>query len=851
MTYPLDADVFPAAETACFHCGEPLPAARIERARIGGIERPMCCAGCKAVAEAIDAAGLDAYYARRSSRAQRASRSGDLELELLQVLDSPAYQRAVVRTCPDATREVSLLLEGVTCAACIWLIERRLQALAGVVEASVNYSTQRAVVRWDAERTALSDIVAAIRAIGYDAQPYDGRRADERRRRANRTSLWRLFVAGFGMMQVMMYAVPAYVARGDMDADVASLMRWASLALTVPVVGFSAVPFFRGAWRDLSARTVGMDVPVALAIVVAFAASVQATLTRSGDVYFDSIAMFVFLLLGARHLEAMLRTRAGEAIDRIGGLLPAFATRLESTAAGAVPRRVAVADLAPGDRVVIAAGESVPADGVVESGESEVDESLLTGESRGVGKCAGAPLTGGSVNMSSRIVMRVERIGAETVLAAIGRLLERAAADKPRIAQLADRIAARFVVAVLVVAALAGMAWWFVDPARALAIAVTVLVITCPCALSLATPAALAAATGSLTRLGVLVARGHALTALAHATDFVFDKTGTLTTGEPAVVGVMPLAALDAGDCLALAGALEADSRHPLGRALASAAGRCTGAAPRELDAARDVSGEGVEAIYGGRRIRIGRPDFVAALAAAPRPLELAYCADGMQIVALGDEREWIALFTLADTLRPQARALVRTLRDAGRRVWLLTGDREAVARAVAREAGIESLRAEARPEDKVAFVRELQARGAIVVMVGDGVNDAPVLAQAQVSIALGTGADIAQGNADVVLAQCGLGRLQEVYAVACNAHRIVVQNLAWAGVYNAVAVPAAVLGFVDPLVAAVGMAASSLIVVANAMRAAHPALWRRPVAVRSAAIRTPSGVRRRLLGSV
>src|SRR5690606_31765902 len=289
--------------------------------------------------------------------------------------------------------------------------------------------------------------------------------------------------------------------------------------------------------------SVGMDVPVALAIAVAFAASVHATLVGSGDVYFDSIAMFVFLLLAARHLEAMLRTRAGEAMDRIGGALPAFATRVEATDGGEIPRRVAVADLAPGDRVVIAAGKSVPADGVVEAGESEVDESLLTGESRGVGKRAGAQLTGGSVNISSRLVMRVERIGAETVLAAIGRLLERAAADKPPIAQLADRIAARFVVAVLVLAVLAGIAWWLVDPERALAVAVTVLVITGPCALSGAAPAAAAAATGSRTRLGVLVTRGHALTALAQATHFVFDKTGTITMGEPALVGVIPLAA--------------------------------------------------------------------------------------------------------------------------------------------------------------------------------------------------------------------------------------------------------------------------------------------------------------------
>ena len=822
----LKTDAPPATDGTCFHCDEPLPASGRYRALIGGLERPMCCPGCKAVAEAIVAAGLGAYYERRSSAGKRAGRSD--AFDILEAFDSPVYQRAVVKVRADTTREVSLLLDGITCAACIWLIERRLQALDGVVAAAVNFSTQRAYVRWDGERLGLSEIVRAVQAIGYGAEPYDPRRFANRRRQENRASLWRLFVAGFGMMQVMMYAVPAYVAEGDMTADIESLMRWASLALTLPVIFFSSAPFFRRAWRDLAACTAGMDVPVALAIAVAFVASVHATFTGAGHVYFDSITMFVFLLLAARHLETMLRARAGEAMDRIARLLPAFASRLTLAEGREVSGRVAVAELVSGDRVVVAAGDIVPADGVVESGESEVDESLLTGESRGVRKRPGAALTGGSVNVSSRLVMRVERVGAQTVVAGIGRLLDRAAADKPRLAQLADRIAARFVVAILILSALAAIAWWFIDPSQALPIAVTVLVVSCPCALSLATPAALAAATGSLTRLGVLVTRGHALEILSQATHFVFDKTGTLTSGAPELIGVMPLGALDARACLALAGALESESRHPLGRALARAASRRAPGTVRGLRDAKDVSGEGVEACLRGKRIRIGRPEFVAEVCARPRPEPFAYVADTMQVVALGDEDGWIALFTLSDALRPEARPLVRALREAGASVALLTGDRASVTHQIACDAGIDVVRAEARPQDKVQFVRDLQRAGAIVVMIGDGVNDAPVLAQAQVSVAMGTGADIAQGSADVVLAQCGLGRLREVLAVARKTRRIVAQNLAWAIAYNAIAVPAALCGLVDPLVAAVGMATSSLIVVLNAMRAAHPALWRR-----------------------
>jgi P-type Cu2+ transporter len=815
------------ADRTCFHCGEAVPEHVDFRAAIEGVQRQMCCAGCKAVAEAIAGAGLCAYYDRRSTPGKPGATSAVPADSTLGVLDSPAYQQGVVQIRPDGTREVSLLLEGVTCAACIWLIERRLQSLPGVREASVNFSTQRAYVHWDDEAIRLSGIVEAVQAIGYGAEPFDPRRSEARRRGESRTALWRLFVAAFGMMQVMMYALPAYIADGDMSADIEALMRWASLLLTLPVIGFSSAPFFAGAWRDLRARTAGMDVPVALGIGVAFVASVYATVAGHGHVYFDSITMFVFLLLAARYLENVVRMRAGEAMDRLGRLLPAFASRLKATLQGDVVQRVAVAELIPGDRVVVSAGDVVPADGVVDAGESEVDEALISGESRGVSKRPGAALIGGSMNMASRLIMRVDRVGADTVVAGIGRLLDRASAEKPRIAQLADRIASRFVAAILLIATAAGVAWWYIDPARALPIAVTVLVITCPCALSLATPAALAAATGSLTKLGVLVAHGHALETLARATHFVFDKTGTVTIGDLSLVGIMPLGAMDRRGCLALAAALEADSRHPLAKALTEAATREPLDAVRGLRDVRDVAGDGVEALLRGRRMRIGRPAFVAELAGAV-PTQLAYVADHVQVIALGDEQGWIALFTLSDTLRPEARTLVRALRAEGRSVWLLTGDRASVAAHTARELGIDGVKAEARPEDKLAFVRELQDAGAVVAMVGDGVNDAPVLAQAQVSVAMGSGADIAQTSADVVLASNSLGRLQDAIQVARKAERIIGQNLAWASVYNVIAVPAAVLGWVSPLIASVGMAASSAIVVANAVRAAHPALWRR-----------------------
>jgi len=810
------------ADTRCFHCGAPANAGL--HAVIDGVERDMCCAGCQAVAVAIAGAGLSTYYTRRTQPAQVADTSSATQAEFA-ALDALAYQRSVVRVRDDGSREVSLALGGIACPACNWLIEQRLQALDGVQEAVVDYGARRAYVRWDEASITLSRIVAAVRAIGYGAEPFDPERAAAGRRSEARSSLWRLFVAGFGMMQVMMYAVPVYLSGGDMTADVEALMRWASLVLTLPVVAFAAQPFYSGALRDLRARTTGMDVPVALGIVIAFFASVYATVAGRGSVYFDSVAMFVFLLLGARHLELIARSHAGDALDRMQRLLPAFAFKLGSSSKDETAQRVAVAELVPADRVLVAAGEVVPADGTVESGVSDVDESLITGESRGVMKRPGMRLIGGSINRASRLVMRVEQVGTQTTVAAIGRMLDRAGADKPRLALLAERLAARFTVAILLIAAAAGLVWWFIDPERALPIAVTVLVITCPCALALATPAALAAATGSLLRLGVLVTRGHALETLARATHFVFDKTGTMTTGRPAVTGILPLGERDAQASLALAAALETGSTHPLARALVqAAAGAGSRPAPTSI---RDVAGLGVEARVEGRLTRIGRPEFVAEITGSPAPQALAFMADAVQVVALGDERGWIALFALSDAVRGQARALVRGLEADGRSVCLLTGDRAAVARHVAGELGISQVVADARPEDKLEHVRRLQSHGAIVAMIGDGVNDAPVLAQAQISVAMGSGADIARCSADIILATDRLDRLRDAIEVARRTERVIAQNLAWAMLYNVIAVPAAVLGVVDPLIASIGMAASSALVVANALRAAHPALWR------------------------
>jgi Cu2+-exporting ATPase len=835
---------------ACFHCGLPLPGNPPSPVTIAGSPRAMCCAGCRAVAQAIVDGGLERYYEHREAMPAAAAQVVPPSLAQLLLYDDPAVQASFVRTVDDAQagqpgeqREAALLIEGITCAACVWLVERTLARVPGVSGVEVNYATRRARVRWDAARGSLSAMLSAIAAIGYRASPYDASRYDELHRRERKRALARLAIAGLGMMQVMMYAVPVWLADGDMTGDLDILMRWAGLLLTLPVLVYSAAPIFASAWRDLYARRVGMDVPVALGISSAFAGSAFATITGTGDVYFDSVTMFVFLLLGARFMESEVRARAARATDELARLIPATAERLPAWPAAEPVETVPVARLAVGDVVLVRPGARIPADGRVLDGSGEVDEALLTGESRPVLRAAGAPVSGGAVNLVTPLVVQVERIGEHTVLAGIVRLLDRASAARPPLAALADRVAARFVLALLVVAAATAVGWSLHDPARALWTTVAVLVVTCPCALSLATPAALAAAASGLARAGLLPTRGHAVETLARATAFVFDKTGTLTTGRLRVTAFLPTSdGRRAADLpppavlLRRVALLEQRTEHPIGQALLAHASQAgCGAEPvsgadRCAGDLRHVPGGGVEAWVDGHLLRLGTPGFVSALSGAAGGEADAAASAAMQrgetCVVLGDREGVLATFLLADQLRPGARELVSGLQAAGATVILLSGDQPDTVSAVARALGIDGAgqaHGGLSPEDKLDFVRALQADGAVVAMFGDGVNDAPVLAQAQVSVAPASGTQVAQAAADMVWVapdeRADMRSLLDGIGTARQALRVIRGNLLWASAYNLVAVPLAVAGFVTPWVAAIGMSASSLLVVGNAMR--------------------------------
>ncbi len=740
----------------------------------------------------------------------------------LRALDDPLNQASFTTFAQGETgiREATsqFRISGMYCAACSGLIENALQGVEGVREARVHSATALALVRWDPQRTRASALVEAVRHAGYDAVPDAAASARAQREAEQRRALWRLFVAGFCMMQVMMYATPAYVSEpGDITPEMLSLLQWASWLLSLPVMLFSAGPFFSGAWNSLRQGRLGMDVPVSVGIAVTFIASSGATFEPGGlfghEVYFDSLTMFVFFLLGGRWLELRARHKVALSLEAGTARLPDSVERLGDD--GRV-EAVAIGRLAAGDRVRVAAGQAFPADGVLIDGRSLADEALLTGESEPVAKQPGDEVVAGSLNLRAPVVMQVIKVGEDTRQAGIVALMRSALTQRPRLVLQAERIAGPFLWAVLALAAAAAAAWSIIDPSRAVWVAVSVLIVTCPCALSLAAPSALLAATGGLARRGVLLQRIEALEGLAGVDTVVFDKTGTLTLDrlELAETRVLGHEGSDS-EWLARAASLAALSTHPASQALVRAAGE-TGAAGAWHDV-EEHAGQGIEGVaVDGTRWRLGRREWVAPDPGDEQVPPAALC--------LGVCGRVQAAFVLQERVREDAPAALGALRAQGLKLAMLSGDAPARAQALGQRLGIDEVRGGATPADKLAAVAAWQAQGRRVAMVGDGLNDAPVLARADVSFAFAHGSAVARSGADVVLLGDRLGDVALARTQALRSLRVIRQNLAWAAIYNAACVPLALAGWLPPWAAGIGMASSSLFVVLNALRVANVA---------------------------
>lgn len=728
-----------------------------------------------------------------------------------------------------AIAESSLRIAGIHCAQCTVAIAEALRRVPGVLDASVSAASRCATVRWDPAATKPSALVGAVESIGYEAVPDTLAEARAQRRREWRQALWRLFVAGFCSMQIMMLATPSYVsAAGELALEHKRLLDWGSWLLTLPVLCFSAAPFFAGAWRAARQRRIGMDVPVALGIAVAFVASSGAAFDPGGafghEVYFDSLTMFVAFLLGGRLLELRMRQRAEIALEDATERLPQTVQRLGDDGRS---ETIGLTRVRPGDLLRVPVGQAFAVDGVIVEGATQADESLLTGEARPVARRIGDAVVAGSINIVAPVVVRAERVGADTRYEAIVALMRAARTERPALLASADRWAGPFLWAVLVLALGAGAVWSLHDPARAVWVAVSVLIVTCPCALSLAAPSALLAAAGAMGRSGVLLRRLDAIEGLARMQTLFVDKTGTLTEARLRCVGIERCGATELGDDVlrARAVALAAWSTHPLARALAEDAVAAS-AVWRDI---REEPGQGLEARdEQGRRWRLGSAAWVGADAPAVPAAAVSVDADAPAVPAVAAScwlaRDGIALarFDFDERLRDDAPAAVAALRADGVRVELLSGDDPERAQRLAARLGLDAARGALAPAGKLAAVRDAQRRGELVAMLGDGINDAPVLAQADVSLAMGEGAQIARAQADGVLASNRLGDVVLARALARRALRVVRQNLAWAALYNAACVPLALLGLLPPWAAGIGMAASSLFVVANSLRLAR-----------------------------
>ncbi len=802
---------------SCFHCGEPLPASPVV-VRIGDHDCPMCCTGCAAAASWISDAGLEDYYRLRSA--------DGLRVELADS-DFSAWDRADVLAeharGDGREREITVLVEGIRCAACAWLIGRALSPMPGVVEAEANAVTGRLHLRWQPERTALSVLLQRLASLGYRPHLSTGEATEQARRGERRDLLKRLLVAGLGTVQAMMMAEALYLDfHNTMPVATRDFMRWLCFALSTPVVFYSGQPFLRGMVNELRLRRFGMDTLIASSVLIAWAASVLETFRGGPHVWYDAAVMFVLFLLVARYLERMARQRAQGAVDTLARARPALAWR-ETHDGGS--EQVPLHALAIGDIARVRAGDTVPADGILLDAAGEFDEALLSGESRPVLHQPGDTVLAGSLAVNRPARLRVERTGQDTVLSDLVRLVEQAQAQRPQLARVADAIASRFVLGLLLSAVVIAIAWSYYQPERALEVTLALLIISCPCALSLAIPAALAASHARLASMGVLVLGNDALDTLARADTVVLDKTGTLSTGRQRIDDIETQGDLDATQVQAIAAALERHSSHPIASAFTPSAG----AAPLRVENVTITPGAGLEGRIAGVHYRLGRADFVLGPAAR---------VDGDRIwlsrIDNDDAPAVLAAFRVGDDLRPCAADAVSRLRAQQLDLVILSGDGPAAVADVAARLGIGDQRARQRPQDKLDAVRALQNEGHVVAMLGDGINDAPVLAGADVSVALGHGAPNAHRAADVVLLGDSLLRVPQTIDVARRCRRVIRQNLAWAAAYNLIALPIAALGLVTPWIAALGMAASSLIVTGNALR-----LSRSPAV---ATARLPSG---------
>ena len=796
--------------SACFHCGEKIPPGFQAKLTIQGNAEAFCCYGCQAVAEMIQSDGLDNFYMHRTKLSLKPEELSTGDLEQLKLYDDPLLQEEFVQE-HDGVSQTSLSVSGITCAACIWLLEREINKVSGVVSFSINHSTHKAYIEWSQE-AQLSQVLIKARKLGYKAKPYRHHEAKLASIREKRLAIFRIAVAGIATMQNMMFSIPLYLGMyNELDTQLISLFRWVSMFMAAPVILFAAVPFYQAALRSLKAKKLGMDIPVSIAIVVAFFASSYTTITTTptleSDVYFDSVSMFAFFLLLGRFIEMQTRHRyLNDDVD-MDQLLPETATIIvDGEPTNKVSQRIAINDI-----IRIKQGEVAAADGIVIEGASRFDEAALTGEFLPVKKTNGAQVSAGTANMDNTVDIRVTATSKQSRLSSIVRLIGHAQAAKPKTQAIADNLASYFVTLVLAACAATGFYWNSVEPDLVFATMLSVLVVTCPCALSLATPTALTSATSALRRLGFLLSKQHALEAMAQSDVVIFDKTGTLTEGKLAISNTVRFGEQRPNSFQAIAAALEAETHHPIAQAFGD----------QGTLKATDIqhhTGMGVSGNIHGVRHLLGNKRFIESQNITLSSAQIDHSHAG-PVVYLADQTSVLARFELNDTLREEALSSIERLKALGKDIRILSGDQEQSVSKVATTLGIERYESQQSPEQKLDYLEALQGEGLRVTMIGDGINDLPVLSRADLSIAMGGASDLTKLNADAILLNEHLESLAQAFEYSKQTRKIIIQNITWAIGYNVCMLPLAMAALVPPYFAALGMSLSSLIVVFYSMR--------------------------------
>ncbi len=798
----------------CFHCGEPVPPNLKLFVEIDKKQQAMCCYGCQAVAEQIIEFGLQDYYRHRTKLPDKPESIVPDTLQKLAVFNNPQVQSEFVSQGDDDSKEAKLIIEGISCPACVWLLESRLATLNGVKQVDVNYSTQRCRINWQENDIALSDILTSINQLGYKALPYNHKQREELYEQERKTQLLRIGIAALFGMQVMMIAIALYFGDATgIEKNYKIFFEWVSLLLTLPVIFFSGRVLFIGALRDIKNKRPGMDIPITLGISIAFVSSIWATIQQSGHVYYDSIVMFVFFILGGRYFEFMSRKKSIAHLDKITSLLPVYATRVKDNNETEV---IELNSLKIGDKILVKPGEVIPIDGIVIEGHSSVNESIITGESLPVSKSTGMNVIGGSTNVESPLYIKVHKIGEQTVLSNIARIIDKAGTHKAKTLLLADKLVSFFIVAVLLIAGFTALYWFQHDPSKWLAITIAVLVVSCPCALSLATPTAMSSAATTLMQYGIAIINTNAIEQLSKANCFVFDKTGTLTEG------VLELEHIEIyqkkyqrDEIIRLATSLEHASEHPLAKAINKAAQQYH---PAMVQNIKNFPGEGILGTIDNKKWLIGTEQFLQQ-----------HCEENfnnvhdtkhsLRRVLLANDEHIIASLYFTDPVREKSKTLIDELKQQGKHIILMSGDHQDIVKQIATELGIIEYQSELKPEDKLENIEQLQKQGKTVCMVGDGINDAPAFAKANVAIAMTEASDLTKLNADMLLLNHNIESLITMLKIVNKTNSTLRLNLAWAIGYNLTALPFAIMGFLAPWMAALGMSLSSLVVVINATR--------------------------------